>query len=383
MIQYNFPTVIIYGGNSINEIPKRLEGLGLQNCMLVTDSGLISAGIINKFLLAFQGYSIRVKTFSDVNANPIEKNVVDGVQFYKDNNCDCIIAVGGGSPMDVAKTIRFMSVHPFPLEQYDDAIGGDKLITNPMPSLFAVPTTAGTGSEVGRSSVITLASTGKKTIFFHPGLMPDIAILDPTLTIGLPPHITSATGIDAFTHCYEAFIVDSFHPMSDAIALKGMALIIENLPKSIKNGSDLIARGNMLISATMGATAFQKGLGMTHSMTHPLSAKFGLHHGLANALCLPICIEHTIKKSESISELKIKLKQVTKLFNSTKSINELPNLVQNFIENLGIKMGLNNYEIKTKNIRELSRLAYEDACHQTHPYSVTIEDFNFCFKGAL
>lgn len=383
MIEYNFPTTILFGENSIKELPKRIENLALKNCLIVTDSGLIKIGIAEKITSIFENANLDFTIFSNVHPNPIKGDVIQGVQFYKDNNCDGIIALGGGSPMDVAKTIRFMSVHEFPLEQYDDEKGGDRLIINPMPPLFAIPTTAGTGSEVGRCSVITLDSTGKKTIFFHPGLMPNIAVLDPNLTLDLPKHISAATGMDAFTHCFEAFMVSEFHPMADAIAIKGMELIVENLPLVIENGLNINARGQMLLSATMGATAFQKGLGMTHSMAHPLSAEFGLHHGLANALCLPPCVRLIELKIEHNPELKNKLKMVSKLFSKKLGNENLSQSIQNFIENIGIKMGLKNYHIDDTHIEKLSQLALEDSCHKTHPFKVKKEDFINCFKESL
>jgi 4-hydroxybutyrate dehydrogenase len=383
MIQFNFPTVVLFGENSVAEIPKRLNKLNLKNCMLVTDPGLISAGLVDFFKFVFEDTSIKINVFSEVHPNPLEEDVKNGVNFYNIYNCDCIIALGGGSPMDVAKTVRFMAVHDFPLDQYDDELGGDKLITNPLPPLFAIPTTAGTGSEVGRSSVITLKSTGKKTIFFHPNLIPDIAVLDPNFTLGLSPHITSATGVDAFTHCYEAFIVDSFHPMADAIAIKGMELVLENLPLVLKNGNDVTARGKMLLSATMGATAFQKGLGMTHSMAHPMSAEFGTHHGLANALCLPACVQHTFDKSKKNQTLNKKLDLIAKIFSSTATAKDLPKLILEFIESLGIKMGLQHHNISNSEIEKLSKLALIDSCHHTHPYKVTKPDFIHCFKESF
>ena len=383
MVQYNFPTTILFGENSIKELPKRIENLGIKNCLLVTDQGLINVGIVDQILSVFRNGKVKINIFSEVHPNPIEDDVIKGVQNFKENDCDAIIALGGGSPMDVAKTIRFMAVHPFPLKQYDDAIGGDKLITNNLPPLFAISTTAGTGSEVGRCSVITLNSTGKKTIFFHPELIPDIAVLDPILTKNLPPHITAATGMDAFTHCLEAYLVNDFHPMADAIAIEGIELILQNLPIVFKNGKNLEARGKMLLAATMGATAFQKGLGMTHSMAHPLSAEFGLHHGLANALCLPACMELTVSKSNENPQLKQKLINIISLFDKNDNIMELPHLIQKFIESLGIQMNLKNYEINETHIENLSKLALEDSCHATHPFEVSQNDFFNCFRKAL
>ncbi len=289
--------------------------------------------------------------------------------------------------MDVAKTIRFMAVHEPPLSQYDDTLGGDKNIMHTLPAMYAIPTTAGTGSEVGRSSVITLGKTCKKTIFFHPDLMPDIAVLDPKLTIGLPPHITAATGMDAFTHCMEAYLVDSFHPMADAIALEGIKMIIENLPKVIKNPKDLDARGQMLLSASIGATAFQKGLGMIHSMAHPLSAEYNIHHGLANALLIKFGLEFTISKameSENQSLLS-KLEEIGDIIscNTLDDISYIPDIINNYINNIGISLGLSEYGILAENVPPLAKLAFEDSCHATHPFPVSMEDFTAVYTRSL
>ena len=265
MMQFNFPTVLLFGENSVNELPSEIKKKNLNSLLLVTDPGLVKIGLADAVREKLTSAGLDIKIFDGVHPNPLEEDVTLGVKAYQSGDYDGIIALGGGSALDVAKTIRFMAVHHPPLSQYDDAIGGDAKIVNSLPPMYAIPTTAGTGSEVGRSSVITIKQTGKKTIFFHPGLMPDIAVLDPILTVGLPPHITAATGMDAFTHCMEAYLVDSFHPMADAIALEGMKMIIENLPKVIQNPNDVDGRGQMLLAATMGATAFQKGLGFIDS----------------------------------------------------------------------------------------------------------------------
>ena len=289
--------------------------------------------------------------------------------------------------MDVAKTIRFMVVHKPPLSQYDDALGGDAKIVHPMPPLFAIPTTAGTGSEVGRSSVITIKDTGRKTIFFHPNLIPDIAVLDPTLTIGLPPHITAATGMDAFTHCMEAYLVDSFHPMADTIALEGMKMIIENLPKVIDSPQDLDARGKMLLAATMGATAFQKGLGMIHSMAHPLSAEYNIHHGLANALLIKFCLEFTVEKTMETEnqDLIKKLEMIGDILssNTLDNITYISDIIEDIISFIGISLGLSEHGVLAENVPNLAKLAYEDICHTTHPFPVTMENFTAVYTRAL
>jgi len=387
MNQYNFPTVLFYGADALKDLAPAIQKRGLKSLLLVTDPGLVQIGLGDTVKRTLSSSGLNIEIFDNVHPNPIEEDVTTGVEMYKSGGFDGIIALGGGSAMDVAKTIRFMAVHEPPLAQYDDALGGDAKIVNPMPPLFAIPTTAGTGSEVGRSSVITLKETGRKTIFFHPGLMPDIAVLDPILTVGLPPHITVATGMDAFTHCAEAYLVDSFHPMADALAVEGMKMIVANLPKVLDEPGNLDARGKMLLAASMGATAFQKGLGMIHSMAHPLSAEFNIHHGLANALLIKFGMEFTIAKTLETSNqaLMEKLNLIGNIIlnSTTEDIALLPENLNNFIHNLGISGGLEQHGILPNHIPKLAQLAFEDSCHATHPFPVSIEDFHAVYTRAL
>ncbi len=387
MNQYNFPTVLFYGVDALKDLAPAIQKRGLKSLLLVTDPGLVQIGLADTVKRTLTSSGLNIEIFDNVHPNPIEEDVTTGVEMYKSGGFDGIIALGGGSAMDVAKTIRFMAVHEPPLAQYDDALGGDAKIVNPMPPLFAIPTTAGTGSEVGRSSVITLKETGRKTIFFHPGLMPDIAVLDPKLTIGLPPLITAATGMDAFTHCAEAYLVDSFHPMADALAVEGMKMIVANLSKVLDEPGNLDARGKMLLAASMGATAFQKGLGMIHSMAHPLSAEFNIHHGLANALLIKFGMEFTIAKTLETSNqaLMEKLNLIGNIIlnSTTEDIALLPENLNNFIHNLGISGGLEQHGILPNHIPKLAQLAFEDSCHATHPFPVSIEDFHAVYTRAL
>ena len=387
MNQYNFPTVLFYGADALKDLAPAIQKRGLKSLLLVTDPGLVQIGLADSVKSTLTSSGLNIEIFDNVHPNPIEEDVTTGVEMYKSGGFDGIIALGGGSAMDVAKTIRFMAVHEPPLAQYDDALGGDAKIVNPMPPLFAIPTTAGTGSEVGRSSVITLKETGRKTIFFHPGLMPDIAVLDPKLTVGLPPHITAATGMDAFTHCAEAYLVDSFHPMADALAVEGMKMIVANLPKVLDEPGNLDARGKMLLAASMGATAFQKGLGMIHSMAHPLSAEFNIHHGLANALLIKFGMEFTIAKTLETSNqaLMEKLNLIGNIIlnSTTEDVALLPENLNNFIHNLGISQGLKQHGVLSEQIPILAQLAFEDSCHATHPFPVSIEDFHAVYTRAL
>ena len=387
MIQFNFPTVLLFGENSVNQLPHAIKEKGINHLLLVTDPGLVEIGLADQVKKELTSSGLNINIFDGVHPNPLEEDVTKGVEAYLRDNYDGIIALGGGSVLDVAKTIRFMAVHEPPLSQYDDSLGGGAKIVNPMPSLFAIPTTAGTGSEVGRSSVITIKETGRKTIFFHPKLMPDIAVLDPMLTIELPPYITAATGMDAFTHCMEAYLVNSFHPMADAIALEGMKMIIENLPKVIENPNNLDARGQMLLAATMGATAFQKGLGMIHSMAHPLSAEYNIHHGLANALLIKFCLEFTVEKTMETEnqDLRKKLEMIGDIISSNTLVNisYIADILSSFINSININLGLGKQGIQVDHIPELAQLAFDDSCHVTHPFPVTMEDFTAVYTRAL
>ena len=387
MIQYHFPTVLFFGADSLLDLTPAIQKKGLKSLLMVTDPGLVEVGLADLVKTTLTSSRLNIDIFDDVHPNPLEEDVTLGVKAYQSGDYDGIIALGGGSAMDVAKTIRFMAVHKPPLAQYDDAVGGDAKIVNSMPPLFAIPTTAGTGSEVGRSSVITIKETGKKTIFFHPGLMPDIAVLDPKLTVNLPPHITAATGVDAFTHCMEAYLVDSFHPMADEIAIKGMKMVVENLPKVMENPNNLDARGQMLLSATMGATAFQKGLGMIHSMAHPLSAKFNIHHGLANALLIKFCLEFTIDKAMKTENktLQEKLNDIGNIIScdTLSDIGNIPDIAGTFVNSIGIVLGLEKHGIQADHIEKLGQLAFEDSCHTTHPFAVSQDDFHAVYTRAL
>ena len=221
----------------------------------------------------------------------MEKNVEDGLEAYRRGNCDGVIGLGGGSPLDAAKAIRLVATHPFPLEQYDDQLDGAARIHANVPPMIAIATTAGTGSEVGRSTVIILEATDRKTVIFSPHLMPNVALADPELTLGMPPKITAGTGLDALTHNVEAYLALGYHPLCDAIALQGAKLAIQNLPRAVQDGNDLEARSNMMMAAMMGAVAFQKGLGAVHSLAHPLSSIAHLHHGTTNGILLPHVLE--------------------------------------------------------------------------------------------
>jgi 4-hydroxybutyrate dehydrogenase len=380
MQQFNYPTTILYGEGALNALAERIRGQS-RHVLLVTDTTLVKAGLAAKVTAALQG--VKVTIFDGTHPNPIEADVELGLEAYDRNGCDSLIALGGGSPMDTAKVIRFMATHPGPLAQYDDAKGGDRLITLPMPPLYAIPTTSGTGSEVGRSGVIILRATGKKTIFFHPRLMPDIAVLEPALTAGLPPHITVATGIDAFTHCLEAYFVNAFHPLADGIAQEGIRLVLKHLPVAYSDGSNLESRGAMQMAAAMGATAFQKGLGMIHSLAHPLSARYNTHHGLANALLLPEAIAF-LESRPLDAAAKNKLARVQDLFREAGMAKAtLAESCRGFFQALGVPFGLRNHKVPEADLETLSQDAFEDTCHASNLIPVKREDMLAVYKAAF
>jgi len=382
MQQYNFPTIIYFGEDALEALAQTIQEKGHQRILLVTDKTLSSLGIADSVSTILQKSGAEVVLFDDVHPNPIEDDIEKGTEVFKLNNCDSIVALGGGSPMDAAKVIKVAATHPGPLSQYDDAIGGDRLIVNTMPDLYAIPTTSGTGSEVGRSGVIVMRDTQKKTIIFAPSLMPEIAVLAPQLTAGLPPHITAATGIDAFTHSLEAWLAPGFHPLADGLALEGMRLCIANLETCFTDGQDLEARGRMQLASTMGATAFQKGLGMIHSLAHPLSAQHHTHHGLANALLLPDSIEF-IENSDLNDEQQKRLTTAIELFDTAGIAKaSLSETCRSWFSTLGITFGLRNHSIPQDNLEYLADQAFEDPCHGCNIIPVTKEDLLSVYNKA-
>ncbi|NNM60773.1 MAG: iron-containing alcohol dehydrogenase [Steroidobacteraceae bacterium] len=286
---WNYPTTIWAGPGRIAELPAACTSLGIARPLLVTDEGLRDAPMVRAALARVPGSGL----FAGVRGNPVAANIEAGLAAYRSGKHDGVIAFGGGSALDAGKVIAFMSGQTRPLWDFEDI--GDwwtRADRRGIAPVIAVPTTAGTGSEVGRAGVVINEATHQKKIIFHPQMMPGIVISDPELTVGLPAAITAATGIDAFVHCFEAFCAPGFHPLADGIALEGMRLIQAYLPRACDNGGDIEARSRMLAAASMGATAFQKGLGGVHAIAHPVGAYFNTHHGLTNAILLPYVIVH-------------------------------------------------------------------------------------------
>ena len=286
-VNWSFPTPIRFGAGRISELGESCQSVGMQNPLLVTDRGLASLPITVKALDLMEGAGFARALFAEVDQNPNEINLAKGLKAYADGNHDGIIAFGGGSGIDLAKMIAFMCGQTRPVWDFEDI--GDwwtRADSDLIAPIIAIPTTAGTGSEVGRASVLTNSKTRQKKIIFHPKVMPSIVISDPELTVGMPPMITAGTGMDAFAHCLEAYCSPHFHPMAQGIALEGMRLIKNNLHSAYVDGTDIEARSQMLVAATMGATAFMKGLGAIHALSHPIGAHHNTHHGTTNAVVM-------------------------------------------------------------------------------------------------
>jgi alcohol dehydrogenase class IV len=286
--KWNYPTTVRFGAGRIRELPEVLDAAGIKNPLFVTDPGLAKLPVVASTLKILNDAKVPYGVFSDVKPNPVESNLTAGIAVFKQGTHDGVIAFGGGSALDLGKLIALQAGQTRPIWDFEDI--GDwwmRADSDVIAPIIAVPTTAGTGSEVGRAGVITNEATHTKKVIFHPKLLPAIVIADPELSVGMPPFITAGTGMDALAHCLEAYCAPGYHPMADGIAVEGIRLVLENLPKAYANGSDLTARAHMMSAAAMGATAFQKGLGAIHSLSHPIGALYDTHHGMTNAVFMP------------------------------------------------------------------------------------------------
>ncbi|MCO6049771.1 iron-containing alcohol dehydrogenase [Mesorhizobium sp. RP14(2022)] len=286
--KWNYPTTVRFGAGRIAELPEVLEAAGIRKPLFVTDPGLANLPIVADALAVLDRAGVSYGVFSDVKPNPVHANLVAGVEAYRAGGHDGVIAFGGGSALDLGKLVAFQQGQTRPVWDFEDI--GDwwtRANHDAIAPIIAVPTTAGTGSEVGRAGVITNEETHTKKVIFHPKLLPAIVIADPALSAGMPPFITAGTGMDALAHCLEAYAAPGYHPMADGIAVEGIRLVLENLPKAFTNGQDLTARAHMMSAAAMGAAAFQKGLGAIHSLSHPIGALYDTHHGMTNAVFMP------------------------------------------------------------------------------------------------
>jgi len=374
-VEWSFPTRILFGEGAIDQLADRCKGLGGSRALLVADPGVRAAGLTDRVDDVLRKGGVEAVSFDEVAPNPVEENVHHGVERYQDGRCDIVVGLGGGAPLDVAKAIRLLVTHPPPLERYDDAKDGGRFITTDLPPFVAIPTTAGTGSEASRATVITLRGTGRKTVVFGPPLIPSLALCDPTLTVGLPPSTTATTGMDALTHCVEAYISVGDHPLCDALGLWGVKLVGKHLVEAFDDGANLEARGGMLKASTLGAIAFQKGLGACHSLAHPLSNVAGLHHGLANALVLPHVLEFCAEAArERLAEIAAALGQPGL---------RASDAVRVLSRRLGLPQRLSAVGVREEHIPEMVPQAFEDASHRGSPRPCTAEDLESLYRAAL
>jgi len=376
---WNYPTAMRFGPGRIAELPDACRALGIERPLLVTDPGLAELPMVKDAIAANEATCLPTGLFSDVRPNPVGRNIDDGVTAFRDGGHDGVIAWGGGSGLDAGKVIAFMSGQTRPVWDFEDR--GDnwqRADEAGIAPIIAVPTTAGTGSEVGRAGVVLDEATHVKKIIFHPRILPSIVISDPVLTLGLPPHITAATGMDALAHCLEAYCAPGFHPMADGIAVEGMRLIKNWLPLAVADGKDLAARANMLAAASMGATAFQKGLGAIHALSHPVGAVYDTHHGLTNAVFMPYVLAFNRK---AVEERLTRLAAYLDLRNP--SFAAIMKWVMELRETFKVPHTLRDLGVGDDRLDELSKMAAEDPSAGGNPIPVGVPELKAMFVAAL
>ena len=376
---WNYPTTVWVGENRIKDLHKACTQLLIKKPLFVTDKDLVNLEMVKKIIKTLSDNFNNIKIFSNFSGNPSGDNVNDGVKIFNENKCDGVIAFGGGSGLDVGKAIAFMSGQERSIWDFEDI--GDywkRANDEKIAPIIAVPTTAGTGSETGRASAIINKETGVKKIIFHPKFLPSIVILDPYLTVDLSPRLTAATGMDALAHNLEAFCASGFHPMADGIALEGMRLVKNSLLVAVKDGKNIIARLEMLTAASMGSTAFQKGLGAIHSLSHPVNAQFNLHHGLSNAIFMPYVL--TFNKKE-ISE---KIISICNYLNLDKNFESFLNWILDLRKQLNIPHKLSEVVEENKiNINQLSQMALDDPSTATNPKKMKLDDMKILYLHSI
>ncbi|WP_153796634.1 iron-containing alcohol dehydrogenase [Foetidibacter luteolus] len=377
ILQYNFPTTIRFGAGASKELGDYVIKQGLSKPMIVTDPNVAQLGFFKEIVTGLKAKNISVEVFSDIHKNPVKSDVYKGTDLYDATQRDSIIGIGGGAGLDVARAILLRINHREDLFKYDDLIGGDVYVTNDVPHFITIPTTSGTGSEVGRSAIIADDETHQKKILFSPKLLAKIVFADPLLTMELPPFITAATGMDALTHNMEAYLAKMYHPICEGIALEGIKLIDESLEKAV-NKPDVEARSKMLLGSMMGAVAFQKGLGVVHSLAHPLSQLLDTHHGLANAVNIPYGMQFNIAGFED------KFRRIARVLELKEETGDaVVQYLFNFNTSIGIPHKLRDIGVKEEHIETLADLAFADFAHPNNPKPVSRQDFKAIYLQAL
>ena len=376
---WSYPTTVWVGEDRSNDLVEACINLKITKPLFVTDKDLVNLPFIKKIISEISKEFEKLKIFSNFTGNPVGENVDDGVKEFKTNNCDGVIAIGGGSAIDVGKAIAFMSGQNRPIWDFEDI--GDywkRADEKNISPIIAIPTTAGTGSETGRASAIINKKTGIKKIIFHPKILPSIVILDPKLTLELSPRLTAATGMDALAHNLEAFCAPNYHPMAEGIALEGMKLIKRSLVVAFKDGGNIEARQNLLTASSMGSTAFQKGLGAIHSLSHPVNAQYNIHHGLSNAIFMPYVL--TFNKNS----IEKKIISICDYLDLEKKFDSFLEWILGLRKELAIPHKLSDVMDCSKiNLDELSLMAYEDPSTSGNPKKIDKYDLKMMYEHSI
>jgi len=366
---WNYPTSMRFGAGRISELAEACQSLGMKRPLLVTDPGIAALPMMDNVLATAKANGLDIGLFSNITANPDETNIADGVKAYLDGGYDGVIAFGGGSGLDAGKAIAFMAHQELPIWDFEDV--GDnwtRAKADVIPPIIAVPTTSGTGSEVGRASIITNSETHIKKVIFHPKFMPSIVISDPELTVGLPKMLTAATGMDALAHCLEAFCAPGYHPMADGIAVEGIRMIKDALPRVVAEPTDIDARGDMLVASSMGATAFQKGLGAIHALSHPLGGMYGAHHGTLNGVIMP----YVLTANRGVIESRI---DYLATVIGVKGFDGFYDWVINLRNKIGIPDTLKEMGIEDPDFDRIGALAVEDPTAGGNPIQFSAREY--------
>lgn len=375
---WTYPTAIRFGAGRIKELPEACAEAGMNRPLLVTDRGLADLPITRAALDILEAAGLGRSLFAEVDPNPNEQNLAAGVEAFRAGGHDGVVAFGGGSGLDLGKMVAFMSGQTRPVWDFEDI--GDwwqRADAETIAPIVAVPTTAGTGSEVGRASVITNSRTHEKKIIFHPRVLPRVVLCDPELTVGMPRPITAGTGLDAFAHCVEAFSSPHYHPMSQGIALEGMRLVKEYLPRAYADGTDLEARAHMMSAALMGSTAFQKGLGAIHAMSHPIGAVFNTHHGTTNAICMPAVLEFNADVIRERFDMAAGYLGIEGGFDGFRAF------AQELNDRLGIPRTLSEVGVTPDRLDDLAAMAIHDPSCGGNPVTLTVENLKALFHRCL
>ncbi|HMB48421.1 MAG TPA: iron-containing alcohol dehydrogenase [Afifellaceae bacterium] len=375
---WSFPTTVRFGAGRISELAEACTAAGITKPLLVTDAGLVKLEITAQAMAVLSSAGLAPGLFSDVQPNPIGANLEAGVAAFNEDGHDGVVAFGGGSGLDLGKLIAFMAGQTRPVWDFED-IGNwwTRADADAIAPIIAVPTTAGTGSEVGRAGVITHEESHTKKVIFHPKMMPAIVICDPELTVGMPPAITAGTGMDALAHCLEAYCAPSYHPMAEGIAVEGMRLVFQYLPRAVSNGSDLEARAHMMSAAAMGATAFQKGLGAIHSLSHPVGALYNTHHGMTNAVFMPYVLEFN---REAIED---KINRLSAWLGFGGDFESFLEQVLILREEIGVPHRLDGLGVFDQQIDLIADMAIVDPTAGGNPVELTVAGAKQIFRAAL